>query len=340
LLPRLFLLLMVVLLIVFLLLPLLLVEMTTKSPATVLANYKNNISSDHDPSSLLFLVRRGGSYKNDPSNSNNNNSNNSKVVQDDLDGNNSTNTNRIFEQLHLHKQQQQKKVLLLQEQEEEGKEEKIWAVAARRALQQEGMKYLNSSSSSYYYETTTSMSLGKVNRNVTVGNPMKGLCSNPGNTRSFWPDEDLPSAFHLIKRGMDEIMINNPDVVGSTNAFDWTVIDEVLEEAEYYRSHVIIRLYIHWPSPDRPLNIPKYLMEDPYKVFRLKHEGEVMPWYGDVNLRKAIQQFIYEFGKRYDGDYRIFAIQGKYSVSTTKTKQKCRNLHCQSSSSLVLVCSI
>jgi hypothetical protein len=161
----------------------------------------------------------------------------------------------------------------------------------------------NQNKENYYWET---QSLGYSNFGVTIGNPMKGLVGNVEQSNPVtWP-EAIPASLHMMRIPLDSVMLNDPDKVGVNSAFNWTILDQMLTQAQQFRSHAIIRFYIHWPG--RPLNIPAYLLRHPYNVQTLWN-GEVVPYYGDVQLRRAIEQFIYNFGRRYDGDTRIFAVQ-------------------------------
>jgi hypothetical protein len=160
---------------------------------------------------------------------------------------------------------------------------------------------LCSSQQNYYWETT---SLGGWNYRATLGNPLRGLGANSVHSHpKFWP-ETIQASLHFLKFGWDEVMKGDPDVVGVQAAFNWTVIDQYLLIAQQYRCHVTIHFYAHFPGES--LNVPEYLLDDPYDV-QTVWDGEVVPWYGDKELRRAMKQFIEHLARRYDGDRRIFA---------------------------------
>jgi hypothetical protein len=157
-------------------------------------------------------------------------------------------------------------------------------------------------STSYYYQTS---SLGYINKNAGLGNPMKGLIGNGGNDVKQWP-LDLPSSMQGYKIGLNSIMLNDPDVVGENNAFNWTSVDNILQQCSEYKRHAVIRFYGHWPG--QPLKLPSYLLNSPYDITLVPNNNELVPYWGDIQLLKAIQQFIKALGTRYDGDRRLFVL--------------------------------
>jgi hypothetical protein len=156
----------------------------------------------------------------------------------------------------------------------------------------------------YYYETTVT---GDTNLDVTLGNPMRGLVGNVENSDPVTWSESIPASLHMARLPLDLVMVGDPDVIGAHVAFNWTVLDNLLSRAQQFRSHLIVRFFLHWPG--QPLHIPQYLLQQPYNIQTLWNGHEVVPWYGDRKLRRAIEQFIDHFGRRYDGDTRLFAIQ-------------------------------
>jgi hypothetical protein len=155
-----------------------------------------------------------------------------------------------------------------------------------------------------YWETEN---LGGLNYDATSGNPLRGLSGFPQSGHpSFW-SESLPSSLHHYKFALDDVMVGDPDVIGAHVAFNWTILDEALRVASQFRAHTVIRFYMHYPG--QPLHIPAYLLRQPYNIQTLWDGQEVVPYYGDPNLRKAMEQFIDHFGRRYDGDRRILTIQ-------------------------------
>jgi hypothetical protein len=99
-------------------------------------------------------------------------------------------------------------------------------------------------------------------------------------------------------------MRGDPDVVGVNSAFNWTIVDNALTTAATFRSHTVLRFFIHYPG--LPLALPQHLVG---QVTTLWNGAEVVPWYGDKKLRRAMRQFIDHFSRKYDGDTRIYTIQ-------------------------------
>jgi hypothetical protein len=152
--------------------------------------------------------------------------------------------------------------------------------------------------SKYYWETK---SLGFVNVAATLGNPMRGLL---GNARSAepgrWP-EGIPASLHGYKLPLNDLMKDDPDRVGAENAFDWTILDNILSMAAEFRAHIVLSVYIHWPGD--PLYLPEFLEDE---VATTWHRGEKHLIWDDPKLLKAIRQFIQHLAARYDGDTRLF----------------------------------
>ena len=166
----------------------------------------------------------------------------------------------------------------------------------KRNLQQQSNKI-------YYYKTK---SLGTLNYDVTIGNPLKGFVGNPITVDpKDWPTT-LPSTIHAYKFPLSQVMFGDPDVIGANAAFNWKIVDDALAKAQQYKSHAIIRFFVHWPGT--PLKVPSYLLNSPYNI-QTVWNNEVVPWYGDPKLRRALEQFIDHFARKYDGDTRLMAVQ-------------------------------
>ena len=159
----------------------------------------------------------------------------------------------------------------------------------------------------YYFKTSN---FGEFNPNVAIGNPMKGLAGNPwANKLEYWP-ESLKASLGVFKIPLDTVLLQDPDTVSANEAYNWTVVDEALELVESYHMHGIIRFWVHWPG--KPLALPDYMERQPKKVELISTWGDVAPYYGDPIFRDELKKFIMAFGKRYDGDTRLFAIQGGF----------------------------
>jgi hypothetical protein len=159
-----------------------------------------------------------------------------------------------------------------------------------------------SQSNKYYFQYS---SLGELNLDVTLGNPMKGVIGDGQNDIKQWPI-DLPSSMQFHKIPLNEVMVQDPDVVGEAAAFNWTSFNILLQTCANHSRHAVVRFFIHWPKDKNPVYLPAYLTN---KVEMVKNRGETIPYWADPTLLKAIQQFVTAFGKRYDGDKRLFVIQ-------------------------------
>jgi hypothetical protein len=100
-------------------------------------------------------------------------------------------------------------------------------------------------------------------------------------------------------------MKGNPNVVGETKAFDWTVIDNALSGSASRNMHVAWRIIVDFPS--WRLMVPQYLLDGGLDM--RTYDGGVSPYYGDPKLVEAFEQLITRLGKRYDGDKRLGYIQ-------------------------------
>ena len=158
---------------------------------------------------------------------------------------------------------------------------------------------------SSFYQTIGSGALGSQNFMMSVGNPMKGLAGNPDNASlEKWPAR-LGTTLQLYKRPLDNIILFDPDnTPPGKNTYDWSSIDEMIENANAYQHHIIIRLFIHWPG--RPLALPDFLQN---KIDLVRYHSDIIPYYGDATLRRVLKSFIVAFGRRYDGNTRIYSIQ-------------------------------
>lgn len=131
--------------------------------------------------------------------------------------------------------------------------------------------------------------LGFQNKDVAIGNPMKGLMESPVYT---WPPykADIPLALEFYYIGLDEVMTG-------WNQYDWSVLDKSLEGSASRNMHAIFRVILHFPS--QAPKVPKFLSDAGFDISD----------YGNPQLLKALEQFITSLGDRYDGDKRIAFIQ-------------------------------
>ena len=148
-----------------------------------------------------------------------------------------------------------------------------------------------------YYRTNDTDILGKPNYMAAIGNPLKGLASfgsrNPQSPSSQL--DSVPSSIEFFSIGLDDVMIGD-------NQFNWTIHDELLKASASRNMHVVLSVFIHWPG--EPLRIPPHLIDIPF----YETNNGYSPNYGEPRLLTALQQFIFAWGQRIDGDKRVLAI--------------------------------
>jgi hypothetical protein len=144
----------------------------------------------------------------------------------------------------------------------------------------------------YYWEAKSGSQIASFSPEAASGNPLRGLI---GGARYAPPEtfpETIDSSMEFYNIGLE--------VMFGENTFDWSDIEELLDDTASRNRHSVLSFFIHWPG--RPLRLPAYLLS---KVELRDYPGGVSPYYGDTVLLDALRQFITEFGSRYDGDKRI-----------------------------------
>jgi hypothetical protein len=157
-----------------------------------------------------------------------------------------------------------------------------------------------------YYHTLTTADLGIFNPDVAIGNPLKGLVENPVFTNPPYR-VDIPLAVELHFTGLQDVMNGNPRIIGEAAAFNWTIMDRALAGSATRKMHAMFRPLIDYPGVPALYKLPKYLI-DAGAEFRSTGTG-TSPFYGDPLIVEALEQFIKAFGRRYNGDKRLAAVQ-------------------------------
>jgi hypothetical protein len=156
----------------------------------------------------------------------------------------------------------------------------------------------SSSFLSPYYMTND---LGNINYDITLGNPLKGLAKNP------LSDGNIITG---VKFSLEAFYIRFDSVVraeGGMN-YNWTTFEKQLNDSYSRNVHVIPRFYITYPG--EVIALPPFLLDNvTMKTYSDQGIIQYTPYFGDPLLLKEIQNFIVEFGKKYDGDVRIAFIQ-------------------------------
>lgn len=95
----------------------------------------------------------------------------------------------------------------------------------------------------------------------------------------------------------------------SYTQFDWSSIETALNNAKNNGNQAIIRFYIDYPGQNT--GIPQFLLDNGLTVYEYDLDGDkgLCPDYNDINLQKALINFITAFGQKYDGDPRIGFIE-------------------------------
>ena len=164
-------------------------------------------------------------------------------------------------------------------------------------------------SGKYYYFTATEAELGAYDPDVAIGNPLKGLFGSPWYNNYNASTSIIPAALEWYYLGFDDLMINDPDVVGIDLAFNWTTLENALEDSASRSMHAVFTIVCHYPG--QPLMLPLYLIDNPSLILHRYNDflgGGLSPDYGDPLVLNAIEQFIFALGARYDGDKRIASI--------------------------------
>ncbi|ADB30610.1 Carbohydrate binding family 6 [Kribbella flavida DSM 17836] len=134
-----------------------------------------------------------------------------------------------------------------------------------------------------------------------VDNPLKGFARfySPGSNQN----QGYPHSLTWTYFGLSEIMTN----ASNCGAYDWSLVDQALNESATYGNQVAMRIYMEYPggSGTHPANaIPRcFDGRVPYRTNT--YWGTTSPDYDNAYLLTAVKNFIAAFGARYDGDPRV-----------------------------------
>lgn len=137
-------------------------------------------------------------------------------------------------------------------------------------------------------------------------NPLKGFMP----FYDAYGSADSPIA-NDFPHSMEWFYVPLRNLMNGPNSFTFETGMEPQLQSIASRGHqAALRVYLDYPS--KPTGIPQFLLDGglevrPYTFFgnSLRRTDSVSPNYDDPNLVAALESFIAEFGRRYDGDPRI-----------------------------------
>lgn len=101
------------------------------------------------------------------------------------------------------------------------------------------------------------------------------------------------------------------ELVTGADQYDFRPLEKLLDDAASRGNHAVFRIVLEYPG--RANLIPRFLIDGGLTVHRYENTNTA-PWppkpvetpdYENLLLRRTLQQFVRELGKRYDGDPRI-----------------------------------
>ena len=125
-------------------------------------------------------------------------------------------------------------------------------------------------------------------------NPLKGLFPYAG-------EVDFPHSLEWFYLPVNAVHLDE-------GVFDWTVLENQLNQVASRGHQAVIRFY--YDLPGDVSGIPQFLLDAGVKVRAYNEPVDLggkglCPDYSDEIMRASMQEFIAEFGKEYDGDPRI-----------------------------------
>ncbi|MFK0115257.1 DUF4832 domain-containing protein [Streptomyces sp. NPDC090994] len=135
-----------------------------------------------------------------------------------------------------------------------------------------------------------------------LDNPLKGFA------RFYQPGADqntgYPHALTWSYFGLSEVMTNASDC----GSYDWSVLDEALDESASYGNQTALRFYLEYPGDpggSHPSNAVPHCFDGHVDYRTDAVNGTTRPDYDNAYLLDGLKDFIAAFGARYDGDPRI-----------------------------------
>lgn len=128
-------------------------------------------------------------------------------------------------------------------------------------------------------------------------NPLKGLVP--------YADANVDRFPHSLE--FDYLKLS--DLMVGSETFNWQPLESRLNLIASRGCQAVFRIWIEYPN--QPSGLPQFLRDDGVKVTTWTNTEEkpatknITPDYEDERLVVALERFIHEFGRRYDGDKRI-----------------------------------
>jgi hypothetical protein len=131
-----------------------------------------------------------------------------------------------------------------------------------------------------------------------VDNPLKGLV--PYSDKADEGKSHFPHSLEFDYLPLAKLM-------RGPSRYDWQPLESLLNKISARGNQAVFRLWIEYPG--QKSGLPDFLREQGVKVTLWKNKDEKTtchtPDYEDDRLVSALESFIADFGKRYDGDPRI-----------------------------------
>ena len=136
-----------------------------------------------------------------------------------------------------------------------------------------------------------------------VDNPLRGLVPYVHDSAS----EEFPHSLEFSYLPLSQLM-------NGYDSFDWRPLEKLLQSAKQRGHQLVFRVWLEYPG--REDGIPGFLENDGVSVTEWIYENTQpfppkkirTPDYRNPNLIRALEAFVHELGKKYDGDPRIACI--------------------------------
>lgn len=165
--------------------------------------------------------------------------------------------------------------------------------SARASLLTFGLLGLNATLPSLGWAETFQLAPGA----SPADNPLKGLVPYADANVDRFPHS---LEFNYLK--LSDLMVGR-------DSFDWKPLESQLDVIASRGCQAVFRIWIEYPN--QPSGIPQFLLDDGIKVTSWTNTEEkpatknITPDYENEKLVVALERFIQEFGRRYDGDPRL-----------------------------------